>query len=1574
MSTRLVHPLPWHSLSLRLLLLTLLMLATLPAAATQIEWTWRAEPGLRTLADGEDLSALLAEQPWQTETADRPALPLYSLSLAIPSGERVASVRLEDVLSDRVALDEALPAFAGSVNEDGQRRALAAPGEAGSFPADFLHLYSTFRYRGFATAEIALAPLRYELTAAGPVLYRLLAARVVVETEPDPTALIPLRQRSEDLARGRDFQERRVANRAAAAAFAPQSAVRRDEGVFAPRSLPSIEGSGVDMVIVCSPEHTATFQTLADFKLSLGLPTVVRDTDWIRANYPQGADLQETIRFFLQDALAKWGIRFVLLAGDTDDLPVRRIYSYFKDPPEEIPAELYFADLDGSWNADGDSHFGESTYGGTQGDGVDMIADVNLGRVPVRSAADAQLMVDKIIAYSSAPDPTYTTNMSFFAEVLFPATWQIGDPVELITRNGADYAESVNNDYVTPQMDVVRLYETDWLYPGSLPESPAATLNDLNTRAHVVLHVGHGFRYTMSMGTGSVVANDMLALTNGLDRLACIYALNCTSCAIDYSCLGEAVLLAPLGGGIVVIGTMREAFPNTSVYYQNSFFGYLYGDSLSVGECFTKSHNDWALLGSVEGSHRWTQMSYLLIGDPSINVWLKTPETLATALVEPYTLTSDTLKLQVSRDGSPLTGARVIATKAGEHRAEALSDAAGLVQIPFRAESLGDIAISTLHRNDLPSFGQVAVTAGSGPRLALELLSVVDDPNLDAQLAGNADGLLDAGETVRLSLRVHNSGTAAATALSLDLSLPGGELSILDGQETTGQSVPAGGQLNLPAVFLLEAPQALADRSSLLLDIALSYGGGTDADQLELSTHAPVPGLFTFVIDDAAGNGDGQPDAGETYILMPEWKNYGSTPLAGWQASLAAIDPAGQVLSGPVALPVLGLLQRGASAGISLHETSVASPNRFQFTLSGPLGEAIVDTITVRRPTPPAGLELDSSQASTVIDMAWLIPAPAPAAYLVYRGNSPGGPYTLVSSEPTHHAYFRNDQLAESTTYYFTVESVDSSGFRSPPSGEFAWSTNPAMLDGWPLQTSFGTASSLVMGDIDGDGDKEIAAGAELLYAWHHDGVEISDGDNNSVTYGALSPVGGQFTAGLAMADIDTLYPGLEIIGASRAPNGIYVYHGDGTPAPGWPKSLPNWCWATPAAADVDGDGEVEIFAMCIDGNLYAWNANGTPQIGTTGVFASGLGAWTRSSPSLANLDGDADLEIVIGSGGAKKLYAFNPNGSAVTGFPVSFNNEIHSSPSLGDLDGDYDMEIVFLCENDSLYVINHNGTRYPGFPVYLASNAAGLAPSPALVDFEDDGQMEIVAGGVFAYTSMNLTVLNNQGQPLPGWPKHFEESSEASPVVIDLDGDGELEILLGMETGYLYAFNEDGSDVAGFPILTDAELRSCPTADDLDGDLDLDIGLYGWDAFVYVWDMSVFYKNGLPQWKMFRANPARTGLFTREEQITPSEELPASAPEGRLYANFPNPFNPNTKISFATPAGQGSVQVTLTIHDVQGRRLATLQDGMLPRGTMQNAVWDGKTENGKPVASGIYFARVTMDDTVHARKMVLLK
>ncbi|MBN2172008.1 MAG: hypothetical protein JW819_11885 [Candidatus Krumholzibacteriota bacterium] len=1565
------------------LLAVSLLLASIPAVAA-VNTTWQADAALRAVDDAAALARLVAGEPWRTETTSRPELPLRSVSLLVPAGERIAAAWLEAVVSDTLRLSGPLPAFAGAADNTGRPFA-CGDAAAGCFPAAHLFHTATFAERGLTTAEIVLAPFLYEEDADGARLIRLRSCRVAVETEPDPGIVQPLRQRDAVRAAVAARALRRVANPGALAACAPASAPRSDDrGLFAPRGEPSLEGSGVDMVIICAPEHAAILETLAEHKTQRGVTTVVRDLDWIRARYPQGADLQETIRTFLQDALAKWGIQYVLLAGDAGIIPVRYVLSYFEDPPELIPSDLYYAQLDGDWNADGDQYFGEATFAGTPGDELDFIADVHLGRLPIRSDGDAQLLVDKIIAYTEAPDTSYVRQMAFMGEVLFPPDYHIGMPDDDITRNGADYCEIVYDNYLPGHIEALRWYETYWLYPGTLPEIVEDVYADMETRAHLLLHVGHGYRYTMSCGSGNIVSSQAMAMTNGLDHLFSLYSLNCTSCAIDYNCLGEAFLLAPEGGGITSIGTAREAFPNTSVYYQNAYFSELFADTSTVGACFTFSHNKWSVLASVEGSHRWTQLCYVLIGDPSIDIWLDTLTPLTAALTQPYTLDDDTLHLVVSSLGRAVPGALAVAAKAGEDRSQGVTDAAGYVALPFRAESLGDITVTVTGNNRLPFHGEVAVAAGVGPRLAVDALRVVDDPSWNGAgqqtlVAGNSDSLLDAGETVRLAFTVHNRGDAEAADLIIDLSLPGGELYLVENQVVTGETLAPGDSLELGGVFLLKAPFALVDGESALLDFALGYTGGSQADRLDVDLHAPVPRLFSYTIDDATGDGDGEPDAGETYTILPEWKNYGSTPLVGWTADLTALDPDAQVLGGEVGLPILGLLERGASDGIDVLETDVGIPNRFLLGLTGPLGESVFDTLIVRRPQPPEDIVLDPGFASTVIDMTWEIPAGAPDGYLVFRSLQAGGPYTLASTEPTSYAYFRNEELQESTTYYFVVESLDSTGFRSAPSEEFQVSTNPAMLDGWPLATDLGGASSLAVGDIDGDGDEEVVAASYFLYAWHHDGVEVLDGDGNSGTYGVLTGEVTDIVASIALAQVDTLTPGLEIITTSKAPVRLCVLDANGQMLPGWPKSLPYWCWATPAAADVDNDGCVEIFAASLNGKLYAWNHDGTEVVdgdgnaSTDGVFFDGLGSWVRSSPALGQLDEDPELEIVVGSSAPHKIFAWNHDGTPLAGWPLQLSNDTYASPSLGDLDDDGVNEIVVLCENDSLYALRNDATPVPGFPVFLRSNAAGLAPSPALCDFEDDGQMEIVAAGVQAYTNSYVTVLDNQGNPLPGWPVHLDDSSESSPVVVDLNDDQSLDIMLGTERGYIYAWDIQGQVLPGFPILTQAEVRATPTICDLDGDYTIDIGLLGWDAFVYVWDLADRYRNGMAQWKMFRANAARTGVFTRETQIT---AVPvAGAPgAGRLWPNFPNPFNPSTRIRFATPAGGDPLPVALRVHDVRGRLVRTLFLGELPPDTAQIFVWDGRDETGRPVASGVYLARVTMGEHAISRKMVMLK
>jgi hypothetical protein len=104
-----------------------------------------------------------------------------------------------------------------------------------------------------------------------------------------------------------------------------------------------------------------------------------------------------------------------------------------------------------------------------------------------------------------------------------------------------------------------------------------------------------------------------------------------------------------------------------------------------------------------------------------------------------------------------------------------------------------------------------------------------------------------------------------------------------------------------------------------------------------------------------------------------------------------------------------------------------------------------------------------------------------------------------------------------------------------------------------------------------------------------------------------------------------------------------------------------------------------------------------------------------------------------------------------------------------------------------------------------------------------------------------------------------------------------------------------------------------------------------------------------------------------------PGDEIDAPR-NTSLAQNFPNPFNPMTRIEFDL-ARDG--QVSLTIYDVAGRLVRTLIDAPMTRGRYigeNAAVWDGFDESGQRVSSGVYFYRLNAPDFIATRKMVMMK
>jgi hypothetical protein len=112
------------------------------------------------------------------------------------------------------------------------------------------------------------------------------------------------------------------------------------------------------------------------------------------------------------------------------------------------------------------------------------------------------------------------------------------------------------------------------------------------------------------------------------------------------------------------------------------------------------------------------------------------------------------------------------------------------------------------------------------------------------------------------------------------------------------------------------------------------------------------------------------------------------------------------------------------------------------------------------------------------------------------------------------------------------------------------------------------------------------------------------------------------------------------------------------------------------------------------------------------------------------------------------------------------------------------------------------------------------------------------------------------------------------------------------------------------------------------------------------------------------KATPFEVTILQREEM----ENL--RPVDFALFQNHPNPFNPETEIKYTLPA---AAEVKLQVYNVKGQKVRMLVDEYQTTG--HHAVrWDGKDENGKSVASGVYFYRIQAGEFEDAKKMILMK
>jgi M6 family metalloprotease-like protein len=569
---------------------------------------------------------------------------------------------------------------------------------------------------------------------------------------------------------------------------------------------------------------------------------------------------------------------------------------------------------------------------------------------------------------------------------------------------------------------------------------------------------------------------------------------------------------------------------------------------------------------------------------------------------------------------------------------------------------------------------------------------------------------------------------------------------------------------------------------------------------------------------------------------------------------------------------------------------------------------------------------------------------------MYYLGNNSNfTPYTFPSS--------RSNNRSE-THIYITNIGSDSivMGFNVK---------NDISLSSWPQRVILGSGnSSLVYGDLDGDGkDEIITASGKLIYAWRMDGSKyIPNADSIRI---------------LGLDDRYYYYP-------------LAVF-----------AEADTTIFGTPSLGDLNGDDSLEVVVGDLDGKLYIWKAsdkNSDGKADLIGGFPDSIGEQISMTPVIADLKATSPgPEVFVGTkDGAGIMIEFTDYGigmardnynESVIGFSttnidsVNFilteNNqsghlrritrgkisdesrdwikEIPSTgnfpPVVGNVNRDSKLDVIVLSGDGKIYAWDIDGNLLSGFPVIVGDIRSG----PALGDIDADGYLEIVFGGdnkVYAY--------NYNGALATNFPFIIDRVEPAgaissTPILGDLNGDGNVEIIFGLKDGRVFALQSDGLRFNLFPLALSGEIVSSGIVvdDSISENRDYvrrNFFFKSEDGLVYGYSLDFQTQDWEEKtpWLMYGYNSGHTNSFP--DTLLP--DIPRYAelmPEKSVY-NYPNPAKNQTTIRYFLSK---EATVNIKIYDLSGDLVAEANQPGDPY-TNNKYVWDCSK-----YASGVYLCRV---------------
>lgn len=459
----------------------------------------------------------------------------------------------------------------------------------------------------------------------------------------------------------------------------------------------------------------------------------------------------------------------------------------------------------------------------------------------------------------------------------------------------------------------------------------------------------------------------------------------------------------------------------------------------------------------------------------------------------------------------------------------------------------------------------------------------------------------------------------------------------------------------------------------------------------------------------------------------------------------------------------------------------------------------------------------------------------------------------------------------------------------------------------------------------------------------------------------------------------------------------IVFYRNDGSiHLPSWTKVTEDYlfmdvgAYSKPALVDIDGDGDKDLFVGEDEGNINFYRDEGIGSVTTLSQISESyfaIQAGEFSSPVFADIDGDGDADLFIGKKDGRIDFYENIGTaqSALWNFVSDQYNSIdvgsYAAPAFVDIDHDTDLDMFIGQMYGKLHFYRNDGTsQFAAWTLVsddLDSIDVGWYSVPAFGDLDRDGDFDLLVGN----GDGRIVYYRNEGTPyafsfslIVDYYDSMDVGDRATPVLNDFDSDGDWDLFIGESEGGLHFYKN----------LTLNSIRGQVTDGTSDPIVDGIVYLSGLKKDSTHTDSHGCYKfTGLPvgYYCVFREANSFKYCFSPLDQdafdinfvgTTDVKELSEpNVPEHiELYPNYPNPFNPFTTLSYSLPA---DMEVELSIFNVQGEMIRELTHGFQLKGT-KNIIWDGKNSQGKEVSSGIYFCKLRSRHYQETIKMVMLK